>query len=191
MNEKFKLELKGKTAVFIDWANVYGWQKSLKKEVDPKKLYKYLKSYKKIKLINFYFGTDNNIKSVNFLKVISKIGYKIITKPVKYITIAVINKQRVFRRKCDFDMEISINVHELIKDNYRSYIFFSGDGDFEPLYKLLIKTNKQVIVIYAHGHLGKEVWDTKRGIYKKAVDRLSADLFIKKNAPQHFSQGRD
>ncbi len=183
MNEKFELKLKGKTAVFIDWANVYGWRKSLKKEIDPKKLYKYLRLYKQIKSINFYFGTDNNIKSINFLKIISKIGYKIITKPVKYITIAIINNQKVFRRKCDFDMEISIDVHEAIKDSYRSYIFFSGDGDFEPLYKLLINNNKQAIVIYAHGHLGKEVWNIKKGIYKKAVDRLDIDLFVKKNAP--------
>jgi uncharacterized LabA/DUF88 family protein len=191
MNEKFKIILNGKTAVFVDWANVYGWKKSLKKEVDPKKLYKYLKSYKEIKLIHFYFGTDNNIKSINFLKIIDKIGFTIITKPVKYITIAIINNQKVFRRKCDFDMEISIDVHRVIKDDYRSFIFLSGDGDFEPLYKLLIQLNKQVIVIYAHGHLGKEIWDIKKGIYKKAIDRLDVDLFFKKNAPQHVSQGRD
>jgi len=29
--QKFKLKLKGKTAVFIDWANVYNWKSSLKK----------------------------------------------------------------------------------------------------------------------------------------------------------------
>ncbi len=42
--EKFKLKLQGKTAVFIDWANVYNWKKSLKKKVDLKKLYLYLKT---------------------------------------------------------------------------------------------------------------------------------------------------
>lgn len=31
---KFRFKLEGKTAVFIDWANVYGWKKSLKKEID-------------------------------------------------------------------------------------------------------------------------------------------------------------
>jgi len=191
MNEKFKFILKEKTAIFVDWANIYGWKKSLKKEVDPKKLYKYLKKYKEIKSINFYFGTDNNAKSISFLKIISKIGFEVITKPVKYITIAIINNQKVFRRKCDFDMEISIDVHRAIKDDYKSFIFLSGDGDFEPLYKLLIQLNKQVIVIYAHGHLGKEIWDIKKGIYKKAINRLDVDLFSKKNAPQLVSQGRD
>lgn len=183
MFERFKFILKGKTVVFIDWANVYGWKKSLKKEVDPRKLHKYLKNYKEIESINFYFGTDNNAKSINFLKTINKIGFKVITKPVKYITIAIINNQKVFRRKCDFDMEISIDVHEAIKNEYRSFIFFSGDGDFEPLYKLLIENHKQVIVIYAHGHLGKEIWNIKKGIFKKAINRLDTDLFSKKMPP--------
>lgn len=29
----FRLRLRGKAAVFVDWANVYGWKKSLKREV--------------------------------------------------------------------------------------------------------------------------------------------------------------
>ncbi len=183
MKENYKILLKGKTTVFVDWANVYGWKKSLKKEVDPKKLYKYFKSYHKVKSINFYFGTDNNSKSIDFLNVMRKIGYVIITKPVKYITLAIINNQKVFRRKCDFDMEISIDVHKCIEEDYRSFIFLSGDGDFEPLYRLLIQLHKQVVIIYAHGHLGKEIWEVKNGIYKKAVDGLKTDLFLKKNAP--------
>ncbi|MBI2268348.1 MAG: hypothetical protein HYU80_02750 [Candidatus Blackburnbacteria bacterium] len=37
-NSEFRFKLKGKTVVFIDWANIYGWTKSLKKEVDPKEV---------------------------------------------------------------------------------------------------------------------------------------------------------
>ena len=40
-NTKKLLKLKSPSWVFVDWANVYNWKKSLKKEVDPKKLYKY------------------------------------------------------------------------------------------------------------------------------------------------------
>jgi len=29
-----KLILRGKTIVFIDWANVHGWEKSLKREIN-------------------------------------------------------------------------------------------------------------------------------------------------------------
>lgn len=70
---EFKLRFKGKAAVFIDWANVYGWTKSLKKEVDP---------------------------------------------------------------------------------------------------------SKQVVVIFAHGHMGKEVYQINNGIFTKAIDKLGVDLFV-------------
>ncbi|KKU03253.1 MAG: hypothetical protein UX52_C0029G0009 [Candidatus Amesbacteria bacterium GW2011_GWA1_46_35] len=71
MSKKFKLLLKGKTCVFIDWANVYGWRQSLKTEVDPAKLYHHLKSYKTVEEIRFYYGTDNNSKSKTFMKKMS------------------------------------------------------------------------------------------------------------------------
>jgi hypothetical protein len=37
------LKLKGKTAVFVDWANVHGWEEKLKWKIDLKRLYQYLK----------------------------------------------------------------------------------------------------------------------------------------------------
>lgn len=168
----FRLRLNGKTAVFVDWANVYGWKKSLKKEVSPQKLYKHLKTYKEIKNIYFYFGTDTHPKSKQLLNRAKRIGYLVVTKPVKYIFVTQLKGKKIYKRKCDFDMEIAITVHELINKDIQSFIFFSGDGDFEPLYKLLIDARKQVIVIYARGHLGKEVWDLKRGIFKVEFPRL-------------------
>lgn len=177
MQTVFQLKLKGKTAVFIDWANVYGWKKSLKRLVDTKKLYKYLKTYKQIKEISFYFGTDRNERSKKFLKNTKKIGYKVISKPVKYILTAEINRQKIYRRKCDFDMEICTDVHKCFEREFGSFIFFTGDGDFEPLYKLLIKKKKQVIVIYAPGHLGREIYAIKKGLYKRAINTLTKEVF--------------
>ncbi|MBU1200312.1 hypothetical protein KJ953_02115 [Patescibacteria group bacterium] len=49
--KKVKLKLRERTAVFVDWANVYGWRKSLKGEVNAGKLYRYLSSYKEIGLL--------------------------------------------------------------------------------------------------------------------------------------------
>ncbi|MBI2430458.1 MAG: NYN domain-containing protein [Candidatus Levybacteria bacterium] len=62
--------------------------------------------------------------------------------------------------------------------NFDTFLFFSGDGDFASLYKLLIDLHKQVIVIFAHGHMGKEVYQIKKGIFTKAIDKLEANLFI-------------
>ena len=74
-------------------------------------------------------------------------------------------------------MEICIDVHKYLEKNFESFIFFSGDGDFEPLYKLLIYKQKQVIVIYAPGHLGREIYAIKKGLYKKAVNTLTKEVF--------------
>jgi len=172
MSKLFRFNLKGKTAVFIDWANVYGWKKSLKKDVDPKKLYSYLKTYEEISHIYFYFGTDSHPKSKEFIRKVKRAGYKVVAKSVKYILVAQINKQKIYKRKCDFDMEISIKVHNLIAKDIQSFVFLTGDGDFEPLYKLLISLKKQVIVVYVRGHLGREVWELKKGIFKVELPRL-------------------
>jgi len=166
------LKLKGKTAVFIDWANVYGWISSLKKPVNPKKLFKYLKTYPEICSINFYYGKDTNKKSKEFLVEIKKMGYKLTTKPVKHITVGKVANTVIRKRKCDFDIEICMAVYSCLEKKIGSFIFFTGDGDFEPLYKHLIKLRKQVIVIYQKGHLGKEVWELKRGIFKTEIKKF-------------------
>ncbi|KKU92311.1 MAG: hypothetical protein UY21_C0002G0010 [Microgenomates group bacterium GW2011_GWA1_48_10] len=172
------LKLKGKTAVFIDWANVHGWQKSLKKRIDVSKLHKYLKSYKEIEAIRFYFGKDSNEGSKKFLQMVENAGYSLTTKLVKYILVAKVKGEEVYKRKCDFDLEICIDVHKFIGRGFDSFIFFSGDGDFEPVYQHLLSEKKQVIVVFAHGHMGREIYQLGRKIYTKAVDKLGADLFF-------------
>ncbi len=171
-NKNKQLILKGKGMAYIDWANVYGWKKSLNKEINPEKLFEYLKRYERIMDIRFYFGTDNNEKSHIFLGKMKDIGYKIITKPVKYIFVTKVEDQKIYRRKCDFDMEACIDVHQAIKENFDTFIFFTGDGDYEPLYRMLVSLHKQVIVVYAKGHLGREIWDIKRGLFKAQLKNL-------------------
>lgn len=167
----FRLRLKGKAAVFVDWANVYGWKKSLKEEVNPRKLYKYLKSCKEIKDINFYHGTDQNEHSRKFLRIARSIGYKIVTKDVKYVLVGEVAGQKIRRRKCDFDIEIALDCFENL-EKYDSFIFLSGDGDFATLYARLINQKKQVIVIYAPGHIGREIWEIKRGLFKVSIENM-------------------
>lgn len=168
VTETKALKLKGQTAVFIDYANVYGWNKSLKRPISPKKLFQYLKKYSEIKLINFYYGTDNHPKSKKFLQDIKKIGYRLTTKPVKHITLSLGHKIR----KCDFDIEICMAVYACLDKNYSSFIFFSGDGDFAPLYQYLIEHHKQVIVVYCAGHIDRGIWSIKRGLFKIQIDQL-------------------
>lgn len=81
----------------------------LKHSVDIKKLFNYLKSYQLIKEINFYFGEDEHYKLKEFLKKVSKIGFWVITKKVKYIVVGKVGSTIVKERKCDFDIEICMD----------------------------------------------------------------------------------
>lgn len=170
MKEKKTLKLKGKTAVFVDWANVRGWEEKLKWEIDLGKLYQYLKSYKQIKEFRFYFGTNTHPASKEQIKQAREIGFKVITKSVKYLPVK--DKGIVlWKRKCDFDLEIGLDCFETL-DKFDCFIFFSGDGDFATLYERLVKRKKQVIVMYARGTLGREVFAIKTGVYKFDVKRI-------------------
>ena len=183
--EEFRLKLRGKTAVFIDWANVYHWKDSLKKKVDLKKLYRYLLTYKQVKEINFYFGTDVHPASKSQIKRAQKMGCRVVTKPVKYIRTRAETGEWVSLRKCDFDLEIGLDCFERL-DKFNSFIVFSGDGDFATLYERLIERKKQVIVFYVRGVLGKEVWQMKRGIFKVELPRIKMNVY-KKMSPNRRS----
>ena len=169
-----RLILKGKAVVFIDWANVHGWEKSLKREIDAGKLFDHLKNYPEITDIRLYFGEDEHPKSKEFLKKARAKGYVVTSKLVKYIPIAEIEGKKIYRRKCDFDMEVCIDVHAILAEDrgVESLVFFTGDGDYEPLYKMLIGLYKQVVVVYTKGHLGREIWAMKRGIFKVELKNL-------------------
>lgn len=183
-NKNPLLKLKGKTAVFIDWANVYNWKSSLKWEIDLTKLSNYLRSYKQIKEVNFYFGTDDHPASKEQIREAKKIGLRVITKPVKYLPVED-KGTIVWKRKCDFDLEIGLDCSERI-DKFDGFLFFSGDGDFATLYKRLTKRNKQVIVVFAQGHLGKEVRFLKKGIYLCVVKKFKDQI---KNVPPVKTKG--
>lgn len=166
------LILKGAAIVYIDWANVHGWEKSLKREIDIANLFAQLKTYPQIQDVRLYFGKDVHPKSVAFLQRARATGYTLTSKDVKYILEGQIGTQKVYRRKCDFDMEICIDVHETLIKDTRTFVFFTGDGDFAPLYEKLIRLHKQVIVVYSPGHLGREIWDIEKGIFKIQLTNL-------------------
>ena len=180
-----KLKLDGKTVVFIDYANVYGWRDELKKPVDPKKLFEYLKKYPEIEKIYFYYGQDNNPQSKKFLKEIKNLGYNLVSKLVKHMVIGEVNGSPIIKRKCDFDIEICMTVYQCLEENFQSFLFFTGDGDFEPVYKFLIKRLKNVLVIYEQGHLGKEIWQITHGLFKTRFSFLNYD----QNNPRHSGRG--
>lgn len=160
---------------FIDFSNVNNqfendtqdWnnkliQKGEKIKIDLEKL----KSFANIfsKRVRTYYGEDpKNYKSLNFTYISRKIFGKkdVITKDLqkikhyldpedenaqKIIHIDGNNKKYIEIRKCNFDVEISVDAIKMIK-HYDTFCIFSGDADFVYLNKFLRKKNKKVIII--------------------------------------------
>jgi hypothetical protein len=101
--EPFRLKLSSKTLAVIDWANVYGWfsnptsKSYLGWEIDAKKLFSHLSSYPEIFDIRLYHGTENgNKRSEDFGGEMKNIGYKFITKEVKWVPV-YLNEENHFK----------------------------------------------------------------------------------------------
>jgi len=257
-NKKFKLKIEKRTLLLIDWANVYGWGKSLKWEVCPKRLFNF---FDRPKIIDkrFYCGVDvNQEKSINFKIEMEEIGFNVISKEVKWapvllekqvhfkrivkklfdvldnvkntnselsnklydltrkikkledteeenknvsekelkkifelieeldgdlknLNIDIGNlqdslKKPAYRRKCDFDVEITRDALNMI-DDYDTLLLFSGDGDYFAITEDLIKKSKKVILVFANGHKGKEYNKIENSLfYACSVDNLENSI---------------
>lgn len=81
---------KGKTNIYIDWANVINWQDKLEWHVDTKRLYQFFSSFDQVNAIKLYEGhfEDNNDDKEK-IKDFEKIGYTVRTKHVKEIRIPI------------------------------------------------------------------------------------------------------
>jgi uncharacterized LabA/DUF88 family protein len=190
---KDDLEIKGYGRIFsfIDFANVNKWfqhdnqdwnnnllQNNEYLTIDLNKL----KDFSDIisDTTKLYYGEDpKNGKSLAFTYIIRKIFGKrnIITKDVQKIK-HFIEKAEVpnFKaitdsdgrpyveiRKCNFDVEISVDAIKMI-DYYDTFCIFSGDADFVYLNNFLKKKGKKIVIV--------------KGGYITSKLRKTADLVI-------------
>jgi uncharacterized LabA/DUF88 family protein len=144
---------KGETAVFVDASNIYFSQRELKWQVDFKKLIQYLKQETDLWKIFFYTAYDSSHKQQKkFLDFLEIIGYVVRTKKVKFIK----GKDGEIFHKGNLDVELTIDaVHN--KDNFNSFLLFSGDSDFEALIKYLKKYHKRCLVFSIKDHVSVEL----------------------------------
>jgi len=83
-------------------------------------------------------------------------------------------RDTIVRRKCDFDVEISREIL-LNLDKYQSFILFSGDGDYAPIFDVLRERKKQAILVFPKGCRGKEYEENaerKRAMFLCSLERL-------------------
>lgn len=149
----FQLKLKGKTAVFIDAANIELSAKDLKFKVDYRKLYKWLETGLQLEFIGFYTARFDNQGHDAFLTILKKTGYKLITKPLK-----VIKNRRDggHLRKANFDVEIAVDAMKRLS-HFDNLILFSGDSDFHYLINELKRNGKVVMVVSVKYHISREL----------------------------------
>ena len=142
-----------KAAVFIDAANVIYSQRTLKWQIDFKKLMGYFKSNYKLDNVYFYFAyIKDNKKQEGFFNKLRQWGYKIRTKEVKLIK----QLDGTILKKGNLDVELTIDA---VKDLrfYSTAVLMSGDSDFHALVQYLQKRDKKVVVISSKGHVSFEL----------------------------------
>ena len=142
-----------KAAVFIDAANVIYSQRSLKWQLDFKKLMDHFKNNYQLDKVYFYFAyIKDDKKQQSFFAKLRQWGYKIKTKEVKLIR----QKDGTILKKGNLDVELTIDA---VKDLrfYSTAILMSGDSDFHALVRYLQSKSKKVVVISSKGHVAKEL----------------------------------
>ncbi|OGK15360.1 hypothetical protein A2774_03455 [Candidatus Roizmanbacteria bacterium RIFCSPHIGHO2_01_FULL_39_12c] len=167
MNKKTKILLKktsGKTiGLFIDNANWFYPQKELRWRISFTKLKQFLLRNYRLSLLKIYAGTPLDYKNqrsfAKFVKVVQKEGYIIETKPLKKIWI---NKnKKIFEYKCNFDVEIALDVARNIKD-LDLVIIGSGDSDFVPVRQFTKEYKKNFIVLCFEKGVA---WEIRKGYH--------------------------
>lgn len=166
----------GRVLAFIDFANVNNWfahdrqdwndralenNQSIGIDIDKLKSFSDLISDR----TRLYYGEDprnpGSCKFTDALRIVFE-GRNVITKDlqrikhylgqeddaVKFEELDPAGKRFVEIRKCNFDVEITVDVVRTMND-YDTLCLFSGDADFVYLNKFLKRRGKQVILIKA------------------------------------------
>lgn len=120
-----------RTLLIVDYANLKSSVKDMGFKLDIKRFLSYFRSNYNIMQARFYYGLDTRNKlSSRFLYSVSKIGFIVVSKKVKYICIKK-GTNPIFLPKCNFDVEITLDITKYIND-FDELVLISGDGDFAP-----------------------------------------------------------
>lgn len=82
--------LKGKSVVYIDYANIKPWSKKLLWHIDEKRLKQFFNAIDIVENIRIYYGTLVGDRiSEDFIKSLRALKYDVITKPVKKMKLSI------------------------------------------------------------------------------------------------------
>ena len=145
--------IKGKTAVFIDAANMFYSERTLGWRIDYEQLARYLRQEATVTKLNYYTGIiEKKEKQKAFLKKLESFGYSVTAKEVKFIKLS----GGAFASKGSLDIELALDAY-MQRNQYETCVLFSGDSDFAYLLDVLKQDGKKVMVISTRGHISKEL----------------------------------
>ena len=150
----------GKVFSFIDFSNVNRWFEKDEQDWNNKLLIgeNIVIDLQKLKIFadlfsertRIYYGEDShNKRSLSFTYVTRKIFGKrdVLTKDIQKIKHYVTDENKYVEiRKCNFDVEISVDATRMI-EHFDTFCIFSGDADFVYLNNYLRKKGKKIIII--------------------------------------------
>jgi len=157
--------IKGKVYVFIDAANIFYAQRTLKWKVSYEKLKKYFQRECDVGKMFVYIGTDpHNPKQKKCLDMLEINGYIVRTKQIKQIRIA----KGVYQWKSNFDVELALDMMDGLSE-YDTAVLLSGDSDFALVIIRVKSHGKRVIVMSAKYHVSRELLERAKYVNLKKV----------------------
>lgn len=147
-----------KVGVFIDEANLFYIQKQLGWKIDWEKLSNFIGKDTDLKILRYYLGMPSSGKSrvqnIKHLKRLEGFGYTVITKPLKRILID--KKASKYTYKCNFDVEIALDVATFAKD-LDLVIIASGDSDFIAIKDFVLSKDKKIVFLCYEKNVSWEI----------------------------------
>lgn len=143
----------GKTAIFIDAANL---SKSIEIggfKINYRKFRRYFQKECNLVYIGFYTVAFSKKAHQEFLRALKAKRYTVITKPLKVIWD---HKKSKEVRKANFDVEIAVDAMDK-QDEFDTFILFSGDSDFDYLIRRLKEKGKRTLIFSTRFHVAKEL----------------------------------
>lgn len=144
-----------RVALFIDEANIFFSQKTLKWEVDFKKVYDYFEE--NFALYNaFFYATEPQESEEEKRKQyqeFSLMGFTLRLKKLKEIRDF---SGKVVAKKANLDIEMAVDMFST-QSNYDIAVLFTGDSDFVSAVERLRGNGKQIFVFSTKGHSSLEL----------------------------------
>jgi len=157
--------VKGRVYVFIDAANIFYSQRTLKWRISYERLKTYFEKECNLCKIFVYTAHDESrLNQKKFLTMLEKNGFIVRTKPVKQIRLSA----GVYQWKGDFDVELTMDMLDHL-NQYDTAILLSGDSDFAPIVDRVKSHGKRIIVMSVKNHVSKELLERAKYVNLKRL----------------------